>query len=38
MRTHDFWRLDSFLDVALKMRMLSERSAALVAFTVYFSR
>lgn len=32
MRMHDFWRLDNFLDVTLKMRMLSERSAALMAY------
>ena len=32
MRTHDFWRLDAFLDTAVRMRAISMRSAAIVVY------
>lgn len=32
MRTRDFWCLDAFLDTAVRMRAVSMRSAAVVAY------
>jgi hypothetical protein len=32
MRTHDFWNLNAFLDTAVRMKTLSGRSAAFIAY------